>query len=174
MVEVALAIGILAIPDTEILESLFGGFPTLSTPLFGIIIAASLAATILTFLFAKNFAFRAVSPEVAEVNGIKQRYNLYFLIVFAAVVALGIKLAGTLLMGALTIIPASIAKNVARNIKSYIFLSTFLGAVISAAGVVIAYSLNLMPGPAIILLGIFVFIASLFFRTSAQSAIKNF
>lgn len=165
----SLAIGILAIPDTEILESLFGGFPVLPTYLFGIIILVSLVATVLTFLFAKSFVFRFVSPEVAEVNGVKRSYNLYFLVMFSVVVALGIKLAGTLLMGALTIIPASIARNLTGSIKSYIFLSAFLGAAISVVGVVIAYLFNLLPGPAIVLLGIFVFIASFFLKGKITS-----
>lgn len=161
----SLAIGILAIPDTEILESLFGEFPTLPTPLLWIIIFASLAMTTLTILFTRRFVFRIVSSELAEVHGIKQSHNLFFLIAFAVVVALGIKLVGTLLMGALTIIPASIAKNVTKNMKSYILLSAFLGAAISAAGVFIAYFFNILPGPAIILFGISIFIVSLYPHT---------
>ena len=163
----SLAVGILTIPDTEILESLFGEFPILPMYLLGIIALASLVTTISTFLLTRKFVFRIVAQELAEVNGIKRMYNLFFFIAFAVVVALGIKLVGTLLMGALTIIPPSIAKNVTRSMKSYILLSAFLGAAISAVGVVIAYSFNLLPGPTIILLGISVFIVSLFFRVRA-------
>lgn len=162
----SLAVGILTIPDTEILESLFGEFPILPISLLGIIIFASLVTTILTFLFTRRFMFRIVSSDLAEVHGIKQSHNLFFLITFAVVVALGIKLVGTLLMGALTIIPASIARNVTKNMKSYILLSAFLGAAISVAGVFLAHSFTILPGPAIILLGISVFIVSLFIPSS--------
>lgn len=162
----SLAIGILTIPNTEILESLFGEFPLLPNYLLGIIVFTSLAVTILIFFSTRKFAFRIVSSELAEVHGVKQPHNLFFLIIFAMVVALGIKLVGTLLMGALTIIPASIARNITKNMKSYILLSAFLGAAISAVGVFIAYSFNILPGPAIILLGISVFIISLFIPSS--------
>lgn len=162
----SLAIGILTIPDTEILESLFGEFQTLPTYLLGIVVAASLAMAALTFLLARRFVFRIISAELADVHGIRQPHNLFFLLIFAVVVALGIKLVGTLLMGALTIIPASIARNVTKSIKSYLFLSAFLGAAISSAGVLIAHSFGILPGPAIILLGISVFIVSLFIPSS--------
>lgn len=161
----SLAIGILTIPDTEILESLFGGFHVLPASLLGIVVAMSLAMAVLTFLLARRFVFRIVSPELADVHGIRQPHNLLFLLIFAMVVALGIKLVGTLLMGALTIIPASIARNVTKSMKSYLFFSAFLGAAISAAGVFIAHFFSILPGPAIILLGISVFIISLYPHT---------
>jgi zinc transport system permease protein len=56
--------------------------------------------------------FLIISPDLAQVHGLGRRYNLALLLAFAMIVALGIKLVGTLLVGALTIIPASIAKNV--------------------------------------------------------------
>lgn len=159
----SLAIGMLTIPDIEILESLFGEFPMLPAYLLAIITITALAATIFTFLLAKKFVFRVVSSELAEINRVKRSYNLFFLLIFAVVVALGIKLVGTLLMGALVIIPASIAKNVTKNIKAYIVLSTFLGAAISVIGVFVADFFSLLPGPTIILLGALIFLGSLLF-----------
>ena len=74
---------------------------------------------------------------------------------------MGIKLVGTLLMGALTIIPACIAKNMARSMRGYVLLSAALGGVISTAGVWIAESFHLLPGASIVLLGIALFLLSL-------------
>lgn len=159
----SLAIGIIAIPDTEILESLFGSFPVLPMYLLGTVSVSAIAAAVLVFFCAKKFAFRAVSSELAEASGVGRSFDLFFLVLFAVIVALGIKLVGTLLMGALTIIPASIAKNITKSLKSYVALSTFFGAAIAFAGALIARFFHLLPGPTIVLFGIMIFLGSLFF-----------
>jgi zinc transport system permease protein len=84
-------------------------------------------------------------------------------------VALGIKLVGTLLMGALTIIPASIAKNICRSTRAYLVTSSVLGGVISLIGVLAAHAFHFLPGPAIILLGVALFLASLYFSTKQKT-----
>ena len=163
----SLAIGILMIPNREVIESLFGAFPTLSLPLLSaILIAAGLLST-LCFLLAKRFLFLIVSPDLAQVHGLGRGYDLALLLIFALIVALGIKLAGTLLMGALTIIPASIAKNLAHSMRPYIILSAILGGAISATGVWLAESFQFLPGPAIVLLGVAIFALTLPFARRA-------
>ncbi|MDO8600061.1 MAG: metal ABC transporter permease [bacterium] len=158
----SLAVGILTIPDEEIIHSLFGEFPLMPAYLLMLIVATALIATAFVFFSTRRFAFRIIAPELAEASGVKQTNNLLFLIVFAIVVALGIKLVGTLLMGALTIIPAAIARNVTRGMKAYIVISAVLGMAIAALGVLVAHSFGLLPGPSIILLGTSLFIVSLF------------
>ncbi|HXK35051.1 MAG TPA: metal ABC transporter permease [Candidatus Paceibacterota bacterium] len=157
----SLAVGILTIPDQEIIESLFGAFPTLPTGMLLLIIVGALGTTFLIFYLAPKFLFFTFSEELAATKGITQKYNLLLLVIFAFVVALGIKLVGTLLMGALTIIPPIIAKNLSRSMKSFIFASSLLGALIGVAGVVAADYFNLLPGPTIILFGIILFLLSL-------------
>src|SRR3989344_3214826 len=102
----SLALGILIIPNTEIIESLFGSFPRLSTPFLFLILSAASVLTILTFVFTPIFLLATFSPELARLDDPKRKWDLWFLLIFTFVVALGIKLVGTFLMGALTIIPA--------------------------------------------------------------------
>lgn len=157
----SLAIGILIIPNEDVIESLFGAFPVLSLPaLFGILSAAALLS-LLCFVLARRFLFLIVSPDLARVNGLGRKYDLALLLIFAMIVALGIKLVGTLLMGALTIIPAAIARNVSRSMRGYLILSSLLGAAISAGGMGIARILRILPGPSIILFGVSLFLVSL-------------
>ena len=157
----SLAIGILIIPNGDIIESLFGAFPVLSLPyqLAILLIAAVMAA--LCFVLARRFLFLIVSPDLAKVHGVDRRYDLALLLIFSMIVALGIKLVGTLLMGALTIIPASIAKNVSRSMRRYVISSAILGGAISVAGVWVAETFRFLPGPAIVLLGVAIFLLSL-------------
>ena len=94
-------------------------------------------------------------------NGLGRGYDLALLLIFAMIVALGIKLVGTLLMGALTIIPASIAKNLAQSMRRYVVTSAIFGGIISVTGVWLAESFRLLPGPTIVLLGVGLFLVSL-------------
>jgi zinc transport system permease protein len=77
------------------------------------------------------------------------------------VVALGIKLVGTLLMGALTIIPAAIARNVTVSMKHYLVLAATLGGGIAVLGVLVSAACATRPGPTMILLGVALFLLSL-------------
>jgi zinc transport system permease protein len=161
MFTASLAIGILIIPNADIVESLFGAFPTLSLPFLLTFLATAAVLTVLCFVLAQRFLFLIVSPDLSRVEGLGRRYDLALLLVFALIVALGIKLVGTLLMGALTIIPASIAKNLSRSMRAYIVVSAVLGGAISTIGVWIAGAFHLLPGPSIILLGVGLFLVSL-------------
>lgn len=64
-------------------------------------------------------------------------------------------------MGALIIIPASIADNLARSTRQYVTASSALGGAISVAGVRLAMSFRFPPGPTIVLLGVGVFLLTL-------------
>ena len=160
----SLAIGILLIPATEILESLFGEFPQLGRVEFWFFILSAVLLVFLLFKFSQKIIFYIISPELANAEKWGPKINLLFLLIFAFIVALGIKLVGTLLMGALTIIPASIAKNFSRNMTWYVVLSLIFGGIIAVGGLFIASSFHLLPGPAIILLGVAIFILSLVFK----------
>lgn len=156
-----LALGILIIPNGDIIESLFGAFPVLSLPFLLAILLMSAVLAVLCFVLARRFIFMIVSPDLASVHGLSRMYDLALLVIFAMIVALGIKLVGTLLMGALTIIPAAAAKNVSRSMRGYLIVSAMLGGVISVGGLWLAGALGLLPGPAIILFGVGLFGLSL-------------
>lgn len=157
----SLAVGILLIPNADIVESLFGAFPVLSLPFLLLILSTAAVLTFLCFFLAKQFLFLIVSQDLARVQGIGRKYDLALLLIFAMIVALGIKLVGTLLMGALTIIPAAIARNLSRSLRFYLVLSSLLGGVISVGGMWVAGAFRLLPGPSIILLGVGLFLLSL-------------
>lgn len=157
----SLALGILTIPDSEILESLFGAFPALSLFEFSGTIGTAAVMIVCTFLLARPFLFRIISAELARSCGVGRSYDLALLVIFSVIVALGIKLVGTLLMGALTIIPAAIARNMSLGMKKYMLLAAAIGALISTVGLSLAAFLTIRPGPAIVLLGVVVFVISL-------------
>lgn len=157
----SLAVGVLTIPNDEIIHSLFGEFPALSPLAFILTTGLALAAAGMVIGFARQFLFRTTTPDLAQVHGLGRWFDLLLLSLFALIVSLGIKLVGTLLMGALTIIPASIAKNIVRSMKGFIAVSTVLGGLISVTGLFIAHAFTFLPGPSIILFGVGLFLISL-------------
>ena len=162
----SIAIGVLTIPNPEIVESLFGEFSKLPWNFFFFLSGTAAVLTITTFLFARQFLFITISPEMAKVGKIGDGWRLLLLLTFSMTVAIGIKLVGALLMGALTIIPASIAKNITKNMSAFMLSATLLGAGIAATGTLLAHYFSFLPGPTIILLGAALFIISLVFKKS--------
>jgi len=164
----SLAIGVLTIPDEELIESLFGGFPALSPFAFSVTAGLALASGGITIGLARQFVFRTMTPDLAQVHGVGRWFDLFLFLLFALIVSLGIKLVGTLLMGALTIIPASIAKNFGKSMKGYLALSSLVGGLISVVGLLIAHTFVFLPGPSIILFGVGLFLISLVLPRSAR------
>ena len=84
----------------------------------------------------------------------------------AIVVALGLKVAGTLLMGSLVIIPAAAAKNISLDLSRYTKFAAVFGALSSLIGILIATVLNLQPGPIVVLVSGLLFVGTLLFKRS--------
>lgn len=163
---VSLAVGLLVTPEPELLEALFGDISNVS--LFDGILAAALSAFIFIVMsFIKNkLVLGLVAPDLAKSQGIKvDTINFIFLALVAVVVALGVKVVGTLLMGALVIIPAVASKNLARNLGAYGLISLFLGIVSAVGGILLASLWGFPPGPLVVLVSAAIFLVSLIFRT---------
>ena len=133
---VALAIGALSATGEELIEALFGtpGSMTTVETIFGLV--AAFAVTGFILIARDRLLVSLVSGEVAIASGIRvASLQLAFLIAFAVTVALGMRYLGVLLMGSLIIIPAVVAKRIARSIDGMFataigaaLLSTLLGS----------------------------------------------
>jgi ABC-type Mn2+/Zn2+ transport system permease subunit len=84
--------------------------------------------------------------------------NLLYLFLVSIVVAIGIKIVGTLLVGFLVIVPAIAAKNLSSDMFRYALFSSVFGAISGFSGVLVAsYFPNLPPGPMVVFSGIAIF-----------------
>jgi len=157
----SLALGLLITPEPELLEALFGNIERIAFMEGIVTIAISFAVVILTWLISQKILMGVISEELAKAMKISiSKYNLFYLLLVGVVVALGVKFVGTLLMGALVIVPAAAAKNVSRGIKSYYFLSAVFGLISAIIGILAANILNISSGPAVVLTSVFVFIVT--------------
>jgi len=161
----SLALGAVLTPEHELLEALLGNIYKLSwqESLASILLSSFLIIVILAI--RKKLALSMVSEELSYSVGVKnRRLEFAYLMIFALIVALGIRFTGALLMGSLVIIPAASAKNISRSLSLFMALSVIFGVLSAALGIYISFVNNLSPGPIFVLISSIIFIASLFIR----------
>lgn len=159
----ALALGVLIFPEgEEILEALFGDISKI-TSLHGILaIIISALSLMIAFSLRKKLMMIILSEDMARTSGVKVGLvNLLFLLLVAVIVSIGITFVGTLLMGALVIIPPAAARNISYNFKQYMFWSAFFGAISGGLGIALAERLSIIPGPSVVLVGLGFFVLTL-------------
>lgn len=155
----SLALGVLITPEPDLLEALFGNIEkiTMIEGLLAIFLSVIMIITIKKI--SNKLILGIISEELAKSTGINiSKINFIYLFLVGLVVALGVKFVGTLLMGALVIIPAASAKNISKTITNYYFFSIFFGITSAVIGVLIASFYHFSSGPIVVLTSIFFFI----------------
>ena len=161
----ALALGILLTPQPELLEALFGDIGNVARLDLYITLPIVALMIIALKLISKPLTLSTISKELTQSMKVPvNTINFIFLLLVAVIVALGIKVTGTLLMGALVIIPAAAARNISRTFSHYALMSALLGGVAAISGIAIAYHYSFAPGPLVVLSGGVLFLISLLFK----------
>jgi zinc transport system permease protein len=167
-----LAVGILVIPQYDLLEALFGDISKVNLESTIVAVAASLLAILLTKIIYKNLILSMISEELATSAGVNvARTNLLFLLFVCLTVAAGLQIVGSLLVGFLVVVPAATAKIVSSNIFRYAVLSSLFGAISSFSGILLSNYMGLPPGPLIVLSGILLFLGAVITRSISKSFI---
>jgi len=161
----SLAIGFLIVPEVELLEALFGDIAKVTLRGAILSVVLSFASIFVISMIYSKLVMANISEDLAKAEGVNiKKYNLIYLMLIAVVVALGIKVTGTLLVGALVIVPAAAAKNFSKNLKQYTYGSLAIGAISGVAGMLL-YNLTGFPaGPLIVLVSCVFFLISLFLK----------
>lgn len=158
----ALAGGILLTPEPDLLEALFGDITSVS-PFYAVaaIIVAAVVVILTRFVY-ERVVLSLISDELARSTGVRvAESNLLYLLLVASIVAAGIQIVGTLLVGALVIMPAAAMKNASTSLSRYVALSALAGAVSAAAGILVSAWLNLPAGPLIVVVGFVIFLLAI-------------
>jgi ABC-type Mn2+/Zn2+ transport system permease subunit len=161
----SVAIAFLFLPESEVSTALIGDISQIG---LGDAIS-SVILSILTFFVLKKIFSKMIlvtlSEDLAKVEGVKVgQYNFIYLACIAIVVALGIKVTGSLLMGALLITPAAASRNFARNLHQYSFGALLIGSLCCVLGVLAFKWAGLPAGPLIILFATLIFLISFVFK----------
>jgi ABC-type Mn2+/Zn2+ transport system permease subunit len=167
----ALAVGSLTTSGEDLIDALFGGG---STPSFAEVVFVLVAAVgIVTFVISKRnrLVVMIISPDMAHTAGVNVRIvDLFYLLLFALTIGIGLRYLGVLLMGALIIIPAVTAKGIARNLREMLTLGVVLAVVATLLGSGIASRTQLQVGPVVVLVATAIFLLSLLLPRAGLSA----
>ena len=164
----ALAIGSLITSGEELIEALFGGVGHLTTMEASVGFVLAFGVIVFVLWQRHRLVLALVSPEIAHTTGINvQRLNLYFLLVFALTIALGLRYLGVLLVGSLVIIPAATAKRLARSLPGMLAISVAVSIASTTLGTWLSLSLHRTPGAMIVLVAASFFLLSLLRRSRA-------
>ncbi|MEK7616011.1 MAG: metal ABC transporter permease [Patescibacteria group bacterium] len=163
----ALAVGLLITPEEEIFHALIGDIANVTLVDTAITVVLSILVVVVMQMIYRKFVLSTVSSDLARSSGMSvSGVNFVFLLLVAIIVALGIKVVGTLLMGALVIIPAIAARNMTTSLSGYARLSSLIGFASMLAGILIAEWFALPAGPIVVLASSAVFGLSFLFRKS--------
>ncbi len=163
----SVAVGVILVSITpgyqaDLISFLFGNILTVTS---GDVLLSFIIAAIVIAILAwsgKGLVAIAVDQELARAEGIPvARYELLFLLLLAAVIAVTIKFIGIVLVTALLIIPAASAQNVARSLASMFGLSIAISLVSVVVGMAVSAWVSIPSGPAIVLVGSAFFVLSL-------------
>ncbi|MCF6331611.1 MAG: metal ABC transporter permease [Sulfurimonas sp.] len=157
-----------------IIVSLGGAFNnSLFSYLFGSILSVSKEDVITIFIFgtlslgilllySKELYFIAYDEEVAKVSGIKVKFlNFLLVTVVAIIIALSIRVVGSLLIGALMVIPTISALQFKLNFFKTSLLSLSFAILSVICGMMFSYHLSLPSGATIVLSVLSIFVLSL-------------
>ncbi len=161
----ALAIVIVSVAgsfNASLFSYLFGSILAVSSEdLIVMALFGSLAMAVLLGLF-KEFYFIAFDEEVAQVSGLRVKLMNFLLVtIVAVVIALSIRVVGTLLIGALMVIPAISALRYRMGFGKTIVLAMCFALISVIAGMTLSYHFSLPSGATIVLAVLAIFIVSM-------------
>lgn len=161
----SLALGILITPEPELLEALFGDITKIGPIDALITIVATILIFCTIFRIYRKLTLSVVSKQLAQSMGINvSKISFLFFLLVAVIVALGLKVTGVFLMGALVIVPAAAAKNISISLASFTRLAALFGGVSALGGILFASHFNLHPGPIVVLASGVIFLVTLIFK----------
>jgi len=161
----ALAVVIVSVAgsfNASLFSYLFGSILSVtSEDLIVMLVFGSLAMAVLLGLF-KEFYFIAFDEEVAQVSGLKVKLlNFLLVTIVAVVIALSIRVVGTLLIGALMVIPTISALRYRLGFSKTILLSLLFSISAVLVGMTLSYNYALPSGATIVLVILVIFIISI-------------
>lgn len=155
-----------------VLLSATGGFAKYSAYLIGDILTVSgseiallavvlLLVIVLWVLVFNKWLLTGLNPDLAASKRIPVGLTeKLFVIVVAVLVTVSIKWVGILIINSLLVLPAASARNIARSMRSYHFLSVAVSMISGVTGLILSYYLGTAAGGTIVLTAAVIFFAT--------------
>lgn len=130
---------------------LFGSVATVSSSDLYIILSLSFFIIFFLYFFRREFFLTSLDEEIAKVDNIKVSLLNYILVILtAACVSLSIKIIGTLLVGALVVIPVMTAINFKKGFYTTRNIALLISLFSVISGLLFSYYLGVPSGGAVV------------------------
>jgi manganese/iron transport system permease protein/iron/zinc/copper transport system permease protein len=121
--------------------------------------AVAILSVVLIVAFYRAFLFATFDPEVAQVSGVRVAWIEALLMgLLSLTILVTMRVIGTLLISALLVIPASVARMLTNSFARMLWISPMIGAVSAFTGMYLSYFLDTSASATIILVGTLMFI----------------
>ena len=148
--------------NNSLFSYLFGSILAVSEEDIVTIFVFGVIALVLLLVFSREFYFTAYDEEVAKTSGIRVRLLNYLLVtIVAIIIALSIRVIGTLLIGALMVIPTVAALQFRVGFLHTSLISLFFAVMSVIVGMTLSFYFSLPSGATIVLCVLSIFILSL-------------
>lgn len=138
---------------------LFGSVLGVQTADIFAVLAVAIFSAVIIFGLYRHFLFATFDPEVAQTSGVRVPWvEALLMIMLSITILVTMRVIGTLLISALLVIPASIARMSTNSFSRMLVVSPIVGAISAATGMFLSYHLDTSASATIILVGTVVFI----------------
>ncbi len=138
--------------NVDVFGFLFGNILAIGTRQLWQILVVTVGVLAVILAFFKEIVFLSFDEEMAWVSGVPVKALRYlFLVIMALVVIVTIYLVGIILVSALLVIPGAIAQNLARQLKTMVWVSTGVAVGSAVGGLVLSYAIDFPSGATIVL-----------------------
>ena len=148
--------------NASLLSYLFGSILAIKS--IDLIIIASTGAVIvgIMFFYLYEFIYLTLDEDVAQVSGVKVKYlNFLFLTLVSLLIAFSIHIIGSLLIGALVVIPVVSALQYRRGFIQTLGFATIFSVTSIVLGLTLSFYLSIPSGASIVLNALIIFILSI-------------
>ena len=180
LAHVALAGGLVALAFMEtvrvdLIGYLFGDILSVGVIDLWLIFAIAVATLGTVAWQWHNLLAITIDKDLAAAEGVPvERVRLLLVFLLAAVIAVGMKMVGMLLVVALVIIPAAAARRFSSTPEAMAATATVFGAISVVAGLIASFIWNIPAGPSIVLVTGLFFLAGLNAKTRNPSVHRRY
>ena len=159
------AITFLFLPEEQTVPALIGDVSQISLGVTIITLVLCLLIIFTTKSVYSKMVLASISEDLAKVEGMDaKKYNLIYLICIAFMVALGVRIVGSLMTAALVAIPACTSRNLSKTLGRYSYGGMIFGSLAGALGILCFELTGISAGPLIIMTSVLFFLSSLIFK----------
>lgn len=134
---------------------LFGSISAVGPSDIVMIVAVAVVTLVVILVFYKQLLFLSFDEEQAKVSGLPSTLlHMLFMFIVALVIAVSMRIVGTLLVSSLITLPVAAALRFTSSFKQTIIWAIVFGEMATIGGLILAYELDVAPGGIIVLLAV--------------------